>query len=89
MTNRLLTARALAEQLDVSAETVLRWVRRQELPSIHLPGGGVRFREQEIERWLEERATPSRGASTTPVSAAPRLGYMASTTPEVSEVEED
>lgn len=57
MTDRLLTARALAEQLDVSAETVLRWARRGELPSIHLPGGAVRFREQEIERWLEQRAT--------------------------------
>ena len=56
MTGKLFTARTLAEQLDVSPETVLRWARKREIPSIHLPGGAVRFREREIERWLEGRA---------------------------------
>ena len=32
MTERLLTARVVAEQLDVSTETVLRWIRRGQLP---------------------------------------------------------
>ena len=71
MTDRLLTARALAEQLDVSAETVLRWARRREIPSIHLPGGAVRFGEQEIARWLEERATPRRGSVSHPEERRP------------------
>ena len=83
--SRLLTAREIAQRLGVSAETVLRWARRGEVPFIRLPGGAIRFREDEIEEWLEERATPSRGASTTPASAAQRLGYMASTTPKVEE----
>ena len=66
MTGQLLTARALAEQLGVSAETVLRWARRREIPSIHLPGGAVRFREQAIEERLQERATAERGVVTHP-----------------------
>jgi excisionase family DNA binding protein len=85
MADRLLTAREVAERFGVSAETVLRWTRRGELPAIRLPGGAIRYREGDLDRWLEERATPSRGASTTPVSAAQRLGYLPSTTPEVEE----
>ena len=66
MTDRLLTAREVGEVLGVSTETVLRWVRQGKLPAIRLPGGAIRFREQEVEAWLAERATPSRGALTTP-----------------------
>ncbi len=57
MTDRLLTAREVAELLGVCAETVLRWVRRSELPVIRLPGGAIRFRWSEIEAWLQERET--------------------------------
>jgi len=62
MADRLLTARDVAERLDVSAETVLRWTRRGELPAIRLPGGAIRYREDELEGWLEERATTERGS---------------------------
>ena len=51
----LITARQLAETLGVSTETVLRWTRRQELPAIRLPGGAIRYRATDIERWLERR----------------------------------
>jgi excisionase family DNA binding protein len=60
MTLRLLTAREVANALSVSPETVLRWARRGELPAIRLPGGAIRFREDEFERWLEQRATSAR-----------------------------
>jgi excisionase family DNA binding protein len=57
MSGPLLTARAVADLFDVSAETVLRWTRRGELPAIKLPGGAIRYREDEIEEWLSLRAT--------------------------------
>jgi excisionase family DNA binding protein len=56
---RLLTARTVAEQLGISPETVLRWARRGELPAIYLSNRAIRFREGELEDWLERRATPS------------------------------
>jgi excisionase family DNA binding protein len=71
MSGPLLTARAVADLLGVSAETVLRWTRRGELPAIRLPGGAIRFHPEELERWLIERATPARGVSPTPQDAAP------------------
>jgi excisionase family DNA binding protein len=81
----LLTARAVAELLEVSPETVLRWTRKGQLPAVRLPSGALRYREAALERWLEERATPSRGASPTPASAAHGVRYLASPTPEVEE----
>lgn len=73
MTGPLLTARVVAELFGVSSETVLRWTRRGELPAIRLPGGAIRYREDEVEGWLIERATPRRGVRTTaPGAAQPR-----------------
>jgi excisionase family DNA binding protein len=77
MTGRLLTAREVAGLLGVSAETVLRWTRRGDLPAIRLPGGAIRFREDELDGWLTGRATPGRGVvSATPPSIA-RPGTLA------------
>ena len=72
VTGRLLTAREVADLLGVSAETVLRWTRRGELPAIRLPGGAIRFRQDELDGWLEQRATPGEEVSTTPLDAAQR-----------------
>jgi excisionase family DNA binding protein len=57
MTGRLLTARELANTLGVSAETVLRWTRRGELPAIRLPGGAIRYRQTDLDGWLERHET--------------------------------
>jgi excisionase family DNA binding protein len=66
MSDQLLTARRLAEQLSVSTETVLRWSRRGDLPAIKLPGGAVRFRVDALDLWLTERELPA--ASLTPLN---------------------
>ena len=57
MTERLLTARELAELLGLSAGTILDWHEAGRIPSFRLgarKGGPVRFRLSEIEAWLEE-----------------------------------
>jgi excisionase family DNA binding protein len=54
----------------VHAETVLRWTRRGELPAIKLPGGAIRYRENDLDGWLAERATLRRGVRTTAPSVA-------------------
>ena len=55
MTERLLTARAVAELLGVSPATVLRWTRRSELPANRLPSGRLPYRAAELEAWLDSR----------------------------------
>jgi excisionase family DNA binding protein len=95
--DRLLTAREVAERLGVSTETVLRWVRRGELSAIRLPGGALRFRETAFEAWLAARATGAadRGVSATRTDRAHRsvlsLPSMTSATPppEAATIEED
>lgn len=57
MTGRLLTARQVAEQLGVTAETVLRWIDTRGLPARRLTSRAIRFREDELEAWIDARAT--------------------------------
>ncbi len=54
---RLLTARQVADRLGVSAETVLRWTRRGQLPAFRLPGGALRYRDVDLAVWFAEKAT--------------------------------
>ena len=61
MTGRLLTARQVGDRLGVSAETILRWTRRGDLPGFKLPGGAIRFRSADIDAWLAAHATGATG----------------------------
>jgi len=54
----LMTAREVAGELGVSAETVLRWTKRGALPGLRLPSGALRYRAEELRRWIDARATP-------------------------------
>lgn len=54
MSERLLRTRDVAERLDVSCETVLRWHRSGKLPGGRRLGTNVlRFSAPELEAWLE------------------------------------
>lgn len=55
--DELLTARQVAELLGVSTATVLRWTREDKLPGFRLPSGAIRYRDADIQRWVEDRAT--------------------------------
>ena len=63
MSDRLLTARDIADRLNVNRETVLRWTRRGKLPGFRMPSGQLRYREEEITAWLQVRATQETGAN--------------------------
>jgi excisionase family DNA binding protein len=75
----LVTARELAAQLGCSTGALLRWTRAGQVPAVKLPSGAVRFRPEEIERWLAERATGTagRGVSTAQTSRAHGEAYAA------------
>ena len=53
---RLLTAREVAEDLGVSSRTVLSWAKANQLPGFRLPSGALRFRESDLDAWLEARS---------------------------------
>ena len=85
MSARLLTAREVADLLGVSTESVLRWTRAGKLPAIRLPGGALRYRDADLEVWLYERATLSRGSVSHPAERRPASTLAVSATPEVEE----
>ena len=57
MSGRLLTAREVAEDLALTPETVLSWVRTGKLPAFRLPSGQIRFSQDALDAWLRDRAT--------------------------------
>jgi excisionase family DNA binding protein len=61
MSDRLLTAREVADLLGHSPETILRWTRLGKLPGIRLPSGQLRYRAEAIDEWLAARETQGAG----------------------------
>lgn len=49
----LWTTREVADYLNVSPETVLRWHRRGKLRGFAISSNALRFDEDEIRAWLE------------------------------------
>ena len=60
---RLLTAKQVADRLQISLSTVYLWVDQGVLPCIALSRGTrkrcLRFDEEALEHWLEERIEKS------------------------------
>jgi len=66
---KLLNARQLAEGLGISPHTVLDWFEAGLMPGFKLNGRSVRFREDEVEAWLEtQRSAPRNPAAVTPIA---------------------
>jgi excisionase family DNA binding protein len=59
VSGRLLTTREVAEFLGLSPESVLRRWHTGELPGYRLASNVLRFRESEIETWLERKRPKS------------------------------
>ncbi len=57
--DKMLTTRMVARKLGVSIPTVFRLVEKG-LPAYFLGGRLWRFRESEVDRWLEERRVKSK-----------------------------
>ena len=80
MTGRLLTGREVADQLGVSVKTILRWAGSGELPAIRLSNRAIRFRESEIDAWVQARATPQAAPTTDDAARVARLPSLVPTT---------
>jgi excisionase family DNA binding protein len=50
----LLSTKEMAARLDVSADTVRKWVSRDDCPCVRA-GRALRFREDAVIAWLEDR----------------------------------
>jgi len=63
MPKTVLTVQQVAEYLSVDPKTVYRMVGRSELPGFKV-GGSWRFRQEDIDRWIEDQK--KRARKTTP-----------------------
>lgn len=54
----MLTVKQIAQKLNISADTIYNMVANREMPYYQITSGKkprIRFKENEIEKWLEER----------------------------------
>ena len=52
---QLWTIKDVAEYLQCAEQTVYDKVYRGVIPHIKIPSGGIRFRKEDIDKWLIER----------------------------------
>jgi excisionase family DNA binding protein len=57
LTERLLTAREVSDVLGFSPSTIVDWAEAGKMPAFKV-GGRLRFKESEIEAWLESQRRP-------------------------------
>jgi excisionase family DNA binding protein len=81
VTGRLLTGRAVAERLGVSPKTILRWALNGQLPSVRLSNRAIRFPEDQLDAWLDERTTPGAERVTDPAGRRPPTTLVRVTDP--------
>ena len=61
--DKWVTVQQVCEQLQVSDQTVRRWIKARELPATDLGGkAGYRIRESDLAAFLERRASPKAAA---------------------------
>jgi excisionase family DNA binding protein len=63
MSGQWLTVASVADDLDVSPRTVLRWIDRGEFPAVRLPGGRLRIKQADYAAFLERCATTKTGGT--------------------------
>jgi excisionase family DNA binding protein len=56
---RMLNSAEIADMLGMSVSTIRKWVHYGFIPHVKL-GRAVRFREKDVEAWIEERAETGR-----------------------------
>jgi excisionase family DNA binding protein len=56
---RMLNSAEIAEKLGLSVSTIRKWVHFGFIPHVKL-GRAVRFKEKDVEAWIEERTEKGR-----------------------------
>jgi excisionase family DNA binding protein len=58
--DQLLTVKELASKLNYSASGIYKLVVASKIPHIKIPNGGVRFKVEAINAWLEKRTVKAK-----------------------------
>lgn len=52
----LLSVEELAGKIKFNKKTIYRWVKGGNIPYVKMPSNDIRFDENKIENWLENRS---------------------------------
>lgn len=59
LTERLLTLEEVCRYFRISRTALWHWRQAGKIVALKTPGGGLRFRESDVQRVLEEEAVPA------------------------------
>ena len=63
--NQLLSGEQIAKMLNVHSKTIYRWMEKGEFPQAVRFGHQYRWREAEVNKWIEDKWNGGNDASTT------------------------
>lgn len=58
--NQQLTVKDVATLFKVNPMTIYRWANTGKIPHERTPGGGLRFDDQELKKWLKSRTVEAK-----------------------------
>jgi excisionase family DNA binding protein len=58
--NNIITVTEAAEILCVTVGTIRKWCHYKRMPYYKFGGKSVRFKRDELERWIQTRAVPEK-----------------------------
>ena len=64
--DKLLTVQEIAALLGVAESTIYQWTHQGFIPHVKI-GRFVRFRQRQIEKWVEEKSVQGRGTRKIPI----------------------
>lgn len=56
----MIDTRTLSEYLNIAEPTVRRWRREGKGPAFLRLGGSIRYRPEEVEKWIEQQQEGTR-----------------------------
>lgn len=59
--DKLLTAKEVADRLNVKTQTVREWLHAGKIPGTILPSGDMRFNPHLIDAWIHKRTKQPKG----------------------------
>lgn len=59
---KLLTIKEVAERIGVVPKTIYKWISKGKIVFIKLPGGDVRFKEEHLANWIENKTVKKKTA---------------------------
>ncbi len=54
----IMDVKQTAEYLNVSSDTIRKWIETRKMPFSKVGGGSIRFKKSKLDRWMDRNEVP-------------------------------